>query len=223
MPIRLALLATALSTALPAEVQAASTDSASRSQTAASTALPPTDREAFLREQNTRFAIGAHYDKAWSEDVHLVGLHIAQLENRKIGSAGWGFSAQFGITPGMLERDTANHASEIAPSDATPTGQTRLRALQISGGVNLCLQAPVWLELGGGYYLPERVAGFRSKNGNFKWYAAGDNSALPMAMAAVLVDFSSYRVPVYLRLGASRADNTTFYSLGLGWAPTLPK
>ncbi|MBK8801937.1 MAG: hypothetical protein IPN71_07750 [Fibrobacteres bacterium] len=172
--------------------------------------------------RNDRFAIGAHFDGAVSENVHLLGLHVAQLSNRTADQIGWGFSAQFGFTPGLFEQDTANRASEIAPADATPSGRTRLRALGISGGLTLCLRAPLWMELGGGYYLPERASAYVTKNGNHRWFAAGDNSALPMATAALVVDFSGYRLPLHLRLGAARADNTTFYSIGLGWAAILP-
>lgn len=196
-------------------------------QDSAAGGIPPSSgnpsRADFLLSQDARIAIGALYETPGSGDPYLVGLHLAQLNNRKPDQLGWGFSARFSITPGMLERDTTNRPSEIAPSDATPTGRHRIRALEVSGGVNLCLAAPLWVELGGGYYLPERTASYTSKNGYPRWYADGENSAVPMAMAALVADLSTYRIPVYFRVGIARADNTNLYSAGLGWAATLPK
>ncbi|HOX50092.1 MAG TPA: hypothetical protein PKY05_01295 [Fibrobacteria bacterium] len=188
-------------------------------------ASPDSDTLALKPPSNpstSRIALGGQWEMVGSGDAHLWGLHVASLDDRTPDQRGWGLSIRFGVGSGMLERDTSNHYNEIAPSDATPTGSRRLRALEVSGGVTQCLASPFWLELGGGYYLPERTAEHRSASGKIRWYADGANSAVPMAMGALLADFSSWRVPVYLRLGASRADNTTFWSAGLGWAATLP-
>lgn len=170
-----------------------------------------------------RLAFGGHYDASFSDDARLIGVHLAQLADRNANQVGWGFSVHFGVTPGFFGRDSADHSGETAPQDVIATGEKRLQSLALAGGLNICLRSPLWLEATGGYYLPERAARYQTKNGHLKWYAAGDNSALPIGMIALVADFSRYRIPLYARLGAARSDGTTFYSLGLGFAPSLPR